>query len=58
LVDILDDIEFSFLQGSELHYAYITIFERHNINKNKLLRYATRRGRKQEVERLLKANKL
>jgi hypothetical protein len=58
LVDIVDDVEFSFLQGSELHYVYNTIFERHNINKNKLLRYATRRGRKQEVEQLLKTNKL
>jgi predicted transcriptional regulator of viral defense system len=58
LVDIVDDVEFSFLQGSELHYVYSTIFERHNINKNKLLRYATRRGRKEEVEQLLKTNKL
>ncbi len=58
LVDIVDDVEFSFLKGSEIHYVYDTIFERHNINKNKLLRYATRRGRKQEVEQMLKINKL
>ena len=58
LVDIVDDVEFSFLQGSELHYVYTTIFERHNINKSKLLRYATWRGRKQEAEQLLKINKL
>jgi hypothetical protein len=52
------DVEFSFLQGSEVNYVYTTIFERHNVNKNKLLRYATRRGRKEEVEQLINANKL
>lgn len=58
LVDIVGDVEFYFLQGSEINYVYATIFERHSINKNKLLRYATRRGRKEEVEQLLNANKL
>ena len=58
LVDIVGDVEFSFLQGSEINYVYTTIFERHSVNKNKLLRYATRRGRKEEVEQLLNANKL
>jgi len=58
LVDITGDVEFSFLQGSEINYVYTTIFERHNVNKNKLLRYATRRGRKEEVEQLINSNKL
>lgn len=58
LADIVGDVEFSFLQGSEINYVYTTIFERHNINKNKLLRYATRRGRKEEIEKLINANKL
>jgi hypothetical protein len=58
LVDIVGDIEFSFLQGVEINYVYNTIFEKHNINKNKLLRYATRRGRKQAIEELIKTNKL
>jgi hypothetical protein len=58
LVDIVEDVEFSFLQGVEINYVYNTIFEKHNINKNKLLRYASRRGRKQLVEDLLKTNKL
>jgi len=58
LVDIVDDVEFSFLQGSEINYVYTSIFERHPVNKNKLLRYAARRGRKEEVEQLIKANKL
>lgn len=58
LVDIVGDVEFSFLQGSEINYVYTTIFERHSVNKSKLLRYATRRGRKQEVVQLLNTNKL
>lgn len=58
LVDIVGDVEFSFSQGVEINYVYNTIFEKHNINKNKLLRYATRRGRKQVVEELIKTNKL
>lgn len=58
LVDIVGDVEFSFLQGSELNYVYTTFFESHTVNKNKLLRYAARRGRKEEVEQLLNFNKL
>ena len=58
LVDIVGDVEFSFLQGSEINYVYTTIFERHNVNKNKLLRYATRRGRKEKIMELLKINQL
>lgn len=58
LVDIIGDIEFSFLQGNEMNAVYTNIFERNNVNKSKLLRYATRRGRKQEVEQLLQNNKL
>ena len=57
LVDIVVDVEFSFLQGSEINYVYTTIFEKHNVNKNKLLRYATRRGRREEVEQLINAKK-
>lgn len=58
LVDMVGDVEFAFLQGSEMSYVYTTIFENHSVNKNKLLRYATRRGRKEEVEQLLNINKL
>ena len=54
LVDIVGDVEFYFLQGSEINDVYTAFFERHSINKNKLLRYAARRGRKEEVEELLK----
>jgi hypothetical protein len=58
LVDIVGDIEFSFLQDSEINHVYTTIFEKHNVNKNKLLRYATRRGRKKKVEHQFQMNNL
>jgi len=58
LVDIIGDVEFSFLQGNEMNSVYTNIFERNNVNKNKLVRYATRRGRKQEVEQLLQNSKV
>jgi len=46
------------LQGSEINYIFSNILERHSINENKLLRYATWRGRKQEIEQLLNSNRL
>ncbi|MDR3180788.1 MAG: type IV toxin-antitoxin system AbiEi family antitoxin domain-containing protein [Prevotellaceae bacterium] len=52
LVDMAGDVEFSFMQGSEINYFYANIKEQHKINERKLLRYASRRGRKEEVERL------
>jgi predicted transcriptional regulator of viral defense system len=52
LVDVVGDVEFEFLQGAEVTYFYHNVIERHNINKNKLLRYASRRGRSNEVEQL------
>jgi hypothetical protein len=58
LVDILGDIEFSFLQGLEISYVYKMIFERHFINRKRLIRYATRRGRIEKVNQLLNTNNL
>jgi len=52
LVDIAGDVEFDFMQGAEITYFYRNVMERHTINKRKLLRYASRRGRKEEVEQL------
>jgi hypothetical protein len=52
LVDVAGDVEFDFLQGTEITYFYRNVIEPHNINKSKLMRYATRRGRRQEVEQL------
>ena len=52
LVDIVGDVEFDFLQGAEITYFYRNVLERNEINKRKLLRYASRRGRRKEVEQL------
>ncbi|MDR0367895.1 MAG: hypothetical protein LBH82_01980 [Bacteroidales bacterium] len=52
LVDIAGDMEFDFLQGAEIIYFYRNVLERHKINIRKLLRYASRRGRREEVEQL------
>ncbi|GHT68662.1 hypothetical protein AGMMS50239_34200 [Bacteroidia bacterium] len=52
LVDIAGDVEFDFLQGAEITYFYRNVLERNEINKRKLLRYASRRGRRTEVEQL------
>lgn len=52
MVDISGDVEFEFLQGAEITYFYQNILEHNEINKSKLLRYASRRGRRQKVEQL------
>lgn len=52
LVDIAGDVEFYFLQGAEITYFYRNLLECNKINKRKLLRYASRRGRREEVEQL------
>ena len=52
LVDIAGDVEFDFMQGAEITYFYRNVLARNEINKRKLLRYASRRGRKEEVEQL------
>ena len=52
LVDIAGDVEFDFMQGAEITYFYRNVMERQDINKRKLMRYASRRGRREEVEQL------
>ena len=54
LVDIYCDPElFSTFQGAELKRIYQTAFDRYDINKAKMLRYADRRTKKNEVELLI-----
>ncbi len=53
LVDILADSDFFYLQGSESQYIFENAFQLYTINTSKLLRYASRRGIKQEVETLM-----
>jgi hypothetical protein len=55
LVDAIGDNGLSFAGGSEIYNIYEYARERNNINMNKLLRYASRRNRKDKVEQILKA---
>ncbi len=53
LVDILADSDFFYLQGSESQYIFENAFQLYTINTSKLLRYASRRGLKHEVEAII-----
>ena len=52
LVDIYCDQDFSYLQGSEYERIAENAMTIFNINKTKLLRYANRRGVKEELEKI------
>jgi hypothetical protein len=54
LVDILCDNALRAMTGSQAYEIYSAAFDRFNVEKKKLLRYAGRRNRKQEVEKILK----
>ena len=53
LVDALGDNELSFAGGSEIYNIYEYALERNNVNMSKLLRYASRRNRKDKVEHII-----
>ena len=53
LVDAVGDDELLFAGGSEIYNIYEYARERNNVNMSKLLRYASRRGRKEQVERII-----
>jgi len=53
LIDVIGDVDFEFMQGAEMYRFYQNVLERCVINQKKLLRYASRRNRKKEVEQLL-----
>lgn len=53
MVDVVGDVEFEFMQGSEVSNFYKNVIEQHSINNKKLMRYASRRGRRQQVENLI-----
>ena len=55
LVDALGDNELSFAGGSEIYNIYEYARERNNLNMSKLLRYASRRNRKDKVEHIINA---
>ena len=55
LVDAVGDNELFYTGGSEIYYIFEDVCNRVNVNKSKLLRYASRRNRKEQVEQILNA---
>lgn len=55
LVDLYCDSElFNIYQGRELSVIYENAFDKYTINLTKLLRYASRRGKREEIQEYLK----
>ena len=54
LVDAVGDKELYFASGAEIYNIYENSREKYNVNLRKLLRYASRRNRKYQVERIIK----
>ncbi len=51
LVDLYCDTDlFGAFQGNEMRIIYSEAFNKYTINSNRLLRYASRRGKKEEIE--------
>ena len=53
LVDVIGDNELFFASGSETYTIFEYARERNHVNMNKLLRYASRRNRKEKVEQII-----
>lgn len=54
LVDIYcDPVLFSAYQGAEMKQIYQTAFDKYHVSESKMLRYANRRNKKEEVEKLI-----
>ncbi|MNY79223.1 hypothetical protein D3C86_2197660 [compost metagenome] len=53
LVDIFCDIEFYYVVGSERREVFSNAYFKYTINENKLLRYAARKGRRQEIHQYI-----
>ncbi len=54
LVDIFcDKIVFSAFQGNEMKTIFTTAYNKYAVNENKLLRYANRRGKKEQLKKYL-----
>ena len=55
LVDIFcDDVIFSAQQGGEMRTIFKNAFEKYTINQSKMLRYADRRRKKEELNQFIK----
>ena len=53
MVDSIGDNELFFAGGSEIYNIFEYAFERNQVNRSKLLRYASRRNRKEQVEQII-----
>lgn len=55
LVDIFcDDVTFSAQQGAEMRTIFKEVFARYTLNQSKMLRYAGRRRKKEELNQFVK----
>lgn len=54
LVDLAVDKEFISFQGNELYHIFENSFKSYTINQQKMLSYAARKNRKEEIEIILK----
>ena len=54
LVDIVSDKVFDYAGGAELYHIYNNVLESVDVNQKKLLRYASRRNRKERIVQILK----
>ncbi|MDR1884017.1 MAG: hypothetical protein LBR26_14735, partial [Prevotella sp.] len=53
LVDLATDKEFISFQGNEIYTIFGTAFEKYTVNQNTLLRYASRKHKKEETEKII-----
>ncbi len=58
LVDLFSDKEFAFSQGYELTHIFNNAFSKYTINIDKLLRYASRKAKKNEISEFIETIKL
>jgi hypothetical protein len=57
LVDLFADKEFEFLQGYELTHIFNNAFSKYTINIDKLLRYASRKAKRDQIAEFIKTIK-
>jgi hypothetical protein len=54
LVDLVADSEvFFFLQGNEMRTVFANVLEKYTVNTDRLLRYAKRRNKREELQKML-----
>lgn len=58
LVDVFSDAEFEYARGQETIHIFENAFGSYSINQTKLLRYADRKKKKQEVEEIMRDRNL